>query len=319
MRHNLTLEDSMKKLIAAFAALAALPLFAQNPQNDPAKKPVAVINGETITAEKLDQLYDRLGTKTRLQYDAQGGKAAYLENYLRKRLMVQEALKHGFDQRPDVKADMQASAEATLFDRYVRDVVAESIVTEAEMKKFYDENPTNFVIPEKVKIRHIIIVPTDNGPNKKTKGEALEQIQKIAAELHGQNIFPAGTPQDTINRLVLQHFEDAAKKYSEDGARESGGDLGWVQRGVLDPTFEEAAFTMKKGVMSGVIETKFGYHLIYVEDRKPEGTQSFETAKSQIREYLMTQHATEVVEAVKRLTNQLEASSKIAVFPENIH
>jgi peptidyl-prolyl cis-trans isomerase C len=70
--------------------------------------------------------------------------------------------------------------------------------------------------------------------------------------------------------------------------------------------------------MSGIIKTRFGYHLILVEDRKDAAMMSFDQAKPQIREYLMTQHATEVVEAVSRLTNQLRASSKIATFPENI-
>jgi len=310
----------MKHLLAAMAALAALPLFAQTAPApvDPAKKPVAIINGQTITAGDLDLLYYRLGTKMRSQYESQGGKAAFLENYLRKRLVVQEAIKHNFDQRPDVKADMQASAESTLFDRYVRDVISEPIVTDAELKKFYDENPKEFEVAEKVKVRHIIIVPTDNGPHRKTEAEALEKIQAIAAELHQRNVLPAGTDIETAHRVVLKNFMDAAQKYSEDAARESGGDLGWVGRNVLDPQFEEAAFALKKGVMSGIIKTKFGYHLILVEDRKDATMMTFDEAKPQIREYLMTQHATDVVEAVSRLTNQLRASSKIATFPENI-
>jgi len=232
--------------------------------------------------------------------------------------VVQEAIKHSFDQKPDVKADMQASAEATLFDRYVRDVISAPIMTEAELRKFYDENPKNFVIPEKVKVRHIIIAPMEAGPNRKTKAEAQERIQAIAAELHQEDVYPAGTSNETIMRVRLQHFSDAAKKYSEDGSAEKGGDLGWVNEGVLDPKFEDAAFNLKAGLISGIIETKFGFHLILVEDRKPAGTQTYEQAKEQIREYLMTQHATEVVEAVSRLTNELRGSSKIAVFPENI-
>jgi len=310
----------MKALIAAMAALAALPLLAQTApaKQDPAQKPVAVINGETITAEKLDLLYARLGTKARQQYESAGGKTAFLENYLRKRLVVQEAIKRGFEQRRDVQMDMQASAESTLFDRYVRDVVSQPILTEGEIRKFYDDNPKEFETSEQVKVRHIIVVPTDVGPNPKSKTQALEKIQAIAAELHGQNVFPAGTDPATVDRLEMQHFVEAAKKYSEDSAAPNGGDLGWVNHGVLDPTFEEAAFTMKKGVTSGIIETRFGYHLIFVEDKKPAGMQSYEEAKPQIREFLMTQHATEVVEAVARLTNELRGSSKIAVFPENI-
>jgi len=310
----------MKHLFAAMAALAALPLFAQTASApiDPAKKPVAVINGQTITAGDLDMLYDRLGTKMRAQYESQGGKTAFLENYLRKRLVVQEAIKHGFDQKPDIKADMQASAESTLFDRYVRDVISQPIVTDTELKKYYDEHPADFAIPEKVKVRHIIVVPTDNGPGRKTRAEAQEKIQAIAAELHQQNVFPAGTDSETIERVVLRNFSEAAKKYSEDGAAASGGDLGWVGPNVLDPTFEKAAFILKKGVISGVVETRFGFHLILVEDRKPATTMSFEEAKPQIREYLMNQHGAEVLEAVAKLTNELRNNSKIATFPENI-
>ncbi|HJW94271.1 MAG TPA: peptidylprolyl isomerase [Thermoanaerobaculia bacterium] len=314
----------MKHLFAAIAALLALPIFAQTapapakPADDPGKRPVAIVNGQTITAADLDFLYDRLGTKAREAYNAQGGKSAYLENYIRKRLVVQEAIKHNFDQRPEVKADMQASAEATLFDRYVRDVISAPLITDAELKKYYDENPKDFEIPEKVKVRHIIIVPTDNGPNRKTRAEAQEKIQAIAAALHQQNIFPAGTDEDTVHRLVLHNFEEAAKKYSEDAAAPSGGDLGWVGKGVLDPTFEQAAFLLKKGVMSGIVETRFGFHLILVEDKKQASTMSFEEAKPQIREFLMTQHAVDVLETVNKLTNQLRANSNVATFPQNI-
>lgn len=310
----------MKQLFAAIAALLALPLFAQSAPApaDPAQKPVAVVNGQTITAEQLDLLYARLGTKMRQQYEATGGKAAFLDNYIRKRLMVQEAIKHGFDQRPEVKADMQASAEATLFDRYVRDVVSQPIVTDEEIRKFYDEHLNDFAIPEKVKVRHLIIVPSDAGPNRKTLAEAHEKIQAIAAELHAQNVFPAGTDPDTVHRLTVQHFADAAKKYSEDASAPSGGDLGWNGPGVFEPTFDEAAFHLKKGVVSGIIQTKYGYHLILVEDKKPATTLSFDEAKPQIREFLMTQHASEVLEAVTRETNQLYTTSKIATFPENI-
>ena len=310
----------MKHLFAAIAALAALPLFAQSapaPAN-PAQKPVAVVNGQTITAEQLDQLYDRLGTKMRQQYEATGGKMGFLNNYIRKRLMVQEAIKHGFDQKPEVKADMQASAEATLFDRYVRDVVAQPIITDEEIKKFYDEHTADFAIPEKVKVRHIIIAPSEAGANRKTPAEAQEKIQAVATELHKENIFPAGTDPETAHRLTVMHFAEAAKKYSEDASAPSGGDLGWNPPGVFESTFDEAAFHLKKGVVSGIIRTKFGYHLILVEDKKPATTLSFEEAKPQIREYLMTQHSAEVLEALTRETNQLYTTSKIAVFPENI-
>ena len=167
-------------------------------------------------------------------------------------------------------------------------------------------------------MRHIIVTASEVGPNRKTKGEALEKIQKVAAELHGQDVFPPGTDETAVRRIELSHFAEAARKYSEDGVAANGGDLGWVTRGMLDPAFEEAMFQLKKGVTSGIVETKYGYHLILVEDRQAAGTQPFEEARSQVREYLMNEHRAEVVEAVSKLTNELRNSSKISIYTENL-
>src|SRR5258708_6912045 len=78
----------MRKLISALPFLIATAAFAQ--QNN-AQKVVAVVNGETITAQKLDQLYARMGAQMRKQYEKAGGKMAFLDNYIKKRLLIQEA------------------------------------------------------------------------------------------------------------------------------------------------------------------------------------------------------------------------------------
>ena len=313
---------NVRRLVIAVAALAALPLAAQQPQpaapSAPPQKIVATINGEVITQEKLDQLWERLGTQMRTQYEATGGKAGFLENYLRKRLLVQEALKSGFDKRPDVQAEMEAAKESALFDRYVRDVVSAEIVTEDAIRKYYDENKDQFAIPEQVKVRHIVIVPNGAGPNPKTKEQAQGVIRQVAAEVR-QSILATNSTNDVAARqTAVIRFADAARRYSEDGAAPQGGDLGWVGRGMLDPTFETAAFGMQPGTISGVVETRFGYHLILVEDKRPAGTKSYEEARSSIREMLMTAHAADVVQNVTRLTNELRSSSRISVYPENI-
>src|SRR5712691_7570766 len=137
----------------------ALPAFAQQgaPAQPPAatqtapapsaatatdaQKAVAVVNGETITVERLNRMYSNLNAQMRKQYDDNGGKGAFLENYIRKRLLIQEALKAGFDKRPEVSAAIESARESTLFDRYVRDVVAAPIVTESETRAYYDQHP----------------------------------------------------------------------------------------------------------------------------------------------------------------------------------
>lgn len=316
-------------LLLASAAFAQQPAPAQTapaPQStaaavaDDSKRPVAVINGETITVEKLNRMYANLNTQMRTNYDQNGGKGAFLENYIRKRLMLQEAFKTGFDKKPDVVATLDSARESALFDRYVRDVVAAGIVTDKDIKDYYAAHPDDFATPEKVHVRHIVVAVTNAGAAPTTDGQALEQISKIASELRAAEIASAmGKPDEaTMAKLRLAHFEDAAKKYSEDGSAESGGDLGWMSKGQLDPAFEAAAWGLKPGVVSGIVHTKFGYHLIYVEGKEPAGVESFDAVKNGIREYLMTQKATDVVNAVARLTNELKANSRISVFPENI-
>jgi len=305
----------MKRNIACLL-LVALPAVAQ--QNE-AQKPVAVVNGETISAQKLDQLYARLSTPMREQYEKVGGKSAFLENYLRKRLLIQEALKSGFDKRPDVQADMEASKESTLFDRYVRDVVSSRIVTEEAARQYYDGHQSDFETPERLHVRHIVITASPTGPQARTKEQALEIIKRVATQLREANVSTrAVADPKAAAQLRINQFAQKARQYSEDPSGESGGDLGWLIQGQLDPDFEAAAWGLTPGIPSGIVETKFGYHLILVEDKQPAGIEPFAQARTSIREFLMNQNAAEVMETVTKLTNELRSHSKIAIYPENI-
>jgi peptidyl-prolyl cis-trans isomerase C len=322
----------MKRILLSLSlAVLALPLVAQekpaanapsvattaasSPTADPI---VAILNGETITASKLDSMYARLAPAMREQYNATGGKAGFLDNYLRKRLLVQEALKAGFDKKPEVQAEMETAKEAALFDRYVRDVVSSQVVKDADVKKYYDEHPDEFTTPERVKVRHIVVVGNGAGPHPKSNEQALEAIKKVATELHAKSGSVHAADPAAAARIRGSYFAEMARKYSEDGAAETGGDLGWVVKGQLDPQFEAAAFKLDPGVPSGIVETRFGYHIILVEGREAAGHESFDRVRPVLREYLLTQHATEVMEAVTRLTNELRATSKMAIYPENI-
>lgn len=305
--------------VTALAALAALPLAAQTapaPAQDPGQKIVATVNGETITAAKLDALYERLGAQMRQQYEKSGGKMAFLDNYVKKRLMIQEALKVGFDKRPDVQAELEAAKESALFDRYVRDVVAAQHVTEAAAKKFYEENRDQFAYAESVKVRHIVIGVSEVGPRRKTKEQARAAITALFADLRQYAPKPGATPAEV--QLFLNRFGEMARQHSEDGTAQEGGVLGWVEKASLDPGFGEAAFAMNKGTLSGVVESGFGFHLIFVEDKRPAGHEPFDEVKNSIKEFLMAQHAADVMASVNSLTNELRRNSKVAMYPENV-
>jgi len=305
-----------RKFLSVLILVVGVPLVAAETDT---QKIVAVVNGETITAQKLDQLYARIGAQMRQQYEKAGGKTAFLENYIKKRLLIQEALKAGFDKRPDVQADIDAAKESTIFDRYVRDVVSLSTVNEASSRQYYEQHHDEFSTPERIHARHIVITATEVGPSAKTKAQALERIKALATQLHESN-FAARTIKDpkAADQLRINQFQQLARQYSEDASAQSGGDLGWITKGQLDPDFEAAAWTLSPGIPSGIVETKFGYHLILVDAKEPAGVQSFSEAQPSIREFLMVQHAAEVMENMTKLTNELRAKSKVAVFPENI-
>jgi peptidyl-prolyl cis-trans isomerase C len=300
---------------------AAFPLAAQQPASPapaPADKVVATINGEVITQSQLDMLYDSLSLQTRQQYERSGGKGAFLDNYARKRLLLQEALKQGFDKRPEVKQAVDAARESALFDRYVREVISQQIVTDEMVRKYYDDNIKDFGEPEQIKAYHIIVMYNGTGPKPKTKEQAQAEIRKIAKDLRDR---AKGWTQSDANakaHLMLTAFNDAAKQYSEDGAAQRGGELGWFARGAMDKTFEDVVFAMKPGEMSEPFETRFGYHIAFVESRKPSRVTPYDEAKRAIREKLVNEHTGEIMTTVQRLTDELKTSSKVALYPENI-
>lgn len=297
--------------------LAALPLFAQQPQPAAAAAPsdgekiVAVVNGEKITKEALDRLWARAGERTRANYEKNGGgKMGFLDNYIKKRLLIQEALKAGFEKQEKVKFEMEAAKESALFDLYVRDVVSTQVLAEAEIRKFYDDHPDDFMDNEQVKVRHILVTPRgrDREQARAHIGAVMQQLMPFSLQVIRGESAP---------RTFLARFSEVAKQVSEDVTAANGGDLGWYERERLDPKFAEVAFNLKPGVMSGIVETEYGFHLLVVEDKKPARKRTYEEARPGIREFLLGQKAAAVVETVAKLTNELRRQSKVSVFPEN--
>ncbi len=308
----------------SFTALllaAALPVFAQQTAPAPAEAQAAIdknaivanVNGEQITVAKLDHLWERAGTRAREQYVKNGnGKIGFLENYIKKRLVLQEAFKASFQDQAYVQAELESARESALFDLYIRDVIAAQVVPESAIRQFYEDNKADFRRPARARVRHILAATSDKSPT-----DAREKLARVMQELMPYHL-PVTKNEPGAKEIFRFRFAEAARKYSEDTTAPNGGDLGWMFREKLDEKFAEVAFKIPIGVMSGIIETSFGYHLILIEEREEEGIESYETARPAIREFLMSRDAAKVMETVSRLTNELRRTSKVAVFPENI-
>ncbi len=164
-------------------------------------------------------------------------------------------------------------------------------VTEDEAKKYYDENAKQL---EQIRASHILVTPRSADPNS-DPNEA-----KAAAKAKAEDLLKQ--IKDGAD------FAELAKTYSDCPSSKQGGDLGFFSRGQMVPAFEEAAFALKPGQVSDVVESPFGYHIIKVTDRKND---TFEKAKDDILERLTQAKQAEFAE---KYIESLKADAKI-VYP----
>jgi peptidyl-prolyl cis-trans isomerase D len=144
-------------------------------------------------------------------------------------------------------------------------------VSDDELKAIYQQNIQQYQVPDRVHAEHILLTTVG-----KTDAEVTE-IKKTAESVLAQ-------------AKKGSNFEDLAKKYSEDpGSKTKGGDLGWLVRGQTVPEFEKAAFSLPKGAISDLIRTQYGFHIIKVLDKETAHTKPLDEVKDAIRTPLLLQ------------------------------
>lgn len=180
----------------------------------------------------------------------------------------------------------------------IRTLTGDVQVTDEETKTFYDGNPSVFATPEQVQARHILVkvAPEADADQKKQARQKITDVQEKVK---------AG-----------EDFAELAKTDSEGPSSVKGGDLGFFSRGQMVKPFEDAAFTLKKGEVSDIVETRFGYHLIQITDRRPEGTISYEDAKPRIAQNIKKEKEGQVV---RDHIDKLRAKAEIKPQPVETH
>lgn len=153
-------------------------------------------------------------------------------------------------------------------DKLVEQIVSSSAEpTEEEIKDHFEQHQGEYNKPERVLAQHILITPEGDTPESK---EAAHK--KISA----------------IRERVLKgaDFSAEAKAHSHCPSKDKGGSLGWFARGMMVPAFENAAFGMKDGEVSDIVETQFGYHIIYRTGHEDAQAADFDEARESIRDFL---------------------------------
>ena len=148
-------------------------------------------------------------------------------------------------------------------------------VTEEDVEEYYDLNSEKYAEPEKIEARHILIkTAAADGEEEKAKKRA--KIESLLAQARGGVDF---------SLLATQHSEDA-------GTAKKGGDLGFFERGKMVPQFDEAAFALKPGEISDVVESRYGFHIIKVDDYAESHIKTLDEVKEEINKALSGERAT---------------------------
>lgn len=252
------------KLSHAAAVLAATILVSNSAWSQSAKAAPAVVievDGVSITTLDLEAELAKAPPEVRAGFMQQPERLAQLaSNLVMRRVLAKQAQTAGLAKTPFNQAALQLGADRVLSDIQLAELDKTNrpsdMVLEQRARDVYRAETKRFEIPEEVKASHILILATEEN--------AEAKASELLAELKGG-----------------KDFAELAKARSQDlGSGAKGGDLGFFGRGRMAKEFEEAAFQLKVGELSGLVKTQFGYHIIKVTDRKETGKQPFDEVRS---------------------------------------
>ena len=300
------------------------------PQTSTAGK-AAIVNGVVIQEEEVNRglLYQQqrmlatTGQVIRPDMMTEARKMV-LENLIDRELLYQQSRKKGIvvddaqvneqldrlkQQYPNEQAFKESMAEDQLNEDTVKSRIKMNLavqkfvdkefggnveVSEAEAKAFYEGNPQYFTQPEAIRVSEILIKvdPKAEAAKKQEARKKLEDIQKRVQK--GED------------------FASLAKDFSQSASAAQGGDLGVVPRGRMPKAFDDAAFSLKPGEVSGIVETDLGFQLIKVNEKTPEKVVPFKDVEERIRQHLANQKLTQ---KVNEYLNEVKKTAKIERIP----
>ncbi len=313
--------QAAKPEAAAGAPATVKPVPAQLPDV------LAKVNGESVARGELEVAVRNLEARAQAPVPAEQRDQVYrqvLDRIVGYRLLVQEARLRKIDvpaaelesrmqqmrgQFPNEEAFTAALKQRGMTIEKLRQETTDTLAVNALLQKevepqvsvqdkeiadFYAKNTGEFKEGEAVHAAHILIrVPenADAAARAKAKAQAESVLKQVTA----------GKP-----------FGDLAKKFSGDpGSAGNGGDLGFFSKGQMVPAFETAAFALKPGQTSGLVETPFGYHIIKVIETRAAREMTLDQVKDQIKNYLTEQQRSAKSEA---FVATLRAKSKVEIL-----
>jgi len=250
------------------------------------EKELVRINDASISLDEFEQMLEKQPLEGKMKLLSEKGTRDFLENYVIPReVLYQEAKIKGLDKKKEILTKIEDARRAILIDALLEEGLrGRGEVSEEEIVRYYKENQALFAEPQEVKIRHIVV---------NTEPALKEVVTKLS---QGES------------------FEKLASTYNIGKFKEDGGNLGYIRRGQLAPPFaqfEEAAFSLRKrGEVSEVVSTPYGYHIIRLEDMRGSTLRPLNQVKERIRFFLQPKKKQEAYLAYVKETR---SKSKITI------
>jgi len=240
-------QTSARTAIVA-AAFALFSSFSAAAQDDPV---VAKVEGQNILRSEVVRAFSSLPQ----QMQQAGFETIYpqlLERLIQQQLLIVQGRKNKLENSPEVKSRLKRLEDALIGEVYLNQLIEQNLtpgLLEKRYQEFLKQNPP----VEEVRARHILL---------KTETDAENVIGHIDAG---------------------KAFDAAAKEFSTGPSAANGGDLGYFKRGDMVKPFSDAAFAMKAGEVTPLpVKTRFGWHVIKVEDKRSVTPPSFEEMRPRI-------------------------------------
>ncbi len=209
--------------------------------------------GVTVSDQEVRDAYRKSNVKIKFDY------AVLSADDLQKQINPTDAELEAFFKKNAARYAHAVPEERTItYFAFSADQVPGGVAqpTQQEIQQYYTAHQSEYTMPEQARARHILI-KVDPGADAKTDAAAKAKAENILKQIQGG-----------------ASFAELAKRYSDDpGSKDSGGELGFAQRGRMVPEFDQAIFAQPIGQYA-IVKTQYGYHIVQVEERQAAHTQS---------------------------------------------
>lgn len=290
----------MRKYFGIVVTMLLIMVFIHGNASAKDDDVVAKIGDRNITISEFKKMLGYIDSEKQKQIEMNPQlKEVVLQQYVQGIVISNLAKKDGFDKNPELNERLKLLADNYIAVEYLKKEITDKVeVSEEDLKAYYEGHKDDFKMSEMVRARHILI-RTDPSATDEEKNKAKEKAEEILMKIKAGEDFA---------KLATDVSDDTATKIN-------GGELGFFSKGKMVKPFEDAAFSLKPGEVSGIVETQFGYHIIKVEEKKESGIELFDSAKEKFRQKLFQERTrikfAEFIEKAMKEAN-------IELYPEKL-